>query len=163
MTDSDDLFMREALREAEKAAADGEVPVGAVAVKDGLIIARGRNAAISDCDPTAHAEMKILRRAARHLGNYRLSGVCVYVTLEPCLMCYAAMVHARIERLVFGAHDPKTGVVSTGALERVAAVFNHAVLLEGGCLRAQCSKIVRDFFKVRRGAGAVERGGLENR
>ncbi|MBN1197688.1 MAG: nucleoside deaminase [Candidatus Aminicenantes bacterium] len=163
MTDSDDLFMREALREAENAAAAGEVPVGAVAVKDGVIVARGRNAAIANCDPTAHAEIEVLRRAAGHLGNYRLNGVSVYVNLEPCLMCYAAMVHARVERLVFGAEDPKTGVLSTGALERVAAVFNHAVLLEGGCMRAQCSKIVTDFFKERRGAGAVERGGLENR
>ncbi|MDY0296707.1 MAG: tRNA adenosine(34) deaminase TadA [Acidobacteriota bacterium] len=163
MTDSDDLFMLEALREAEKAAAAGEVPVGAVAVKDGEIIARGRNAAIGTSDPTAHAEMQALRLAGRHCGNYRLNGITLYVTLEPCLMCYAAMVHARIERLVFGADDPKTGVLSTGALERVAAVFNHAVQVEGGCRRAECATIIKEFFIERRGAGAVERGGLENR
>ena len=163
MTDPDDVFMQEALREAEAAAGSGEVPVGAVAVLNGEIIARGRNAAIGDCDPTAHAEMTVLRRAARKIGNYRLNGVSVYVTLEPCLMCYAAMVHARVQRLVFGAEDPKTGVLSTGALERVAVVFNHAVALEGGCMRAQCSRLLKDFFIERRGAGAVERGGLENR
>ena len=155
--------MQAALGEAEAAATAGEVPVGAVAVLDGEIIARGRNAAITDCDPTAHAEMTVLRRAAGRVGNYRLKGVTVYVTLEPCLMCYAAMVHARIDRLVFGADDPKTGVLSTGALERVAVVFNHAVHMEGGCLKRQCSRILKDFFIERRGAGAVERGGLENR
>ena len=155
--------MGEAIREAETAARNGEIPVGAVAVLNGEVVSRGRNAAIGSMDPTAHAEMMALRGAAGRIGNYRLAGVVLYVTLEPCLMCYSAMVHARVSTLVYGATDPKTGVISTGALERIGGVFNHAITVEGGCREAECSRILKDFFRERRGAGAVERDGLENR
>ena len=146
----DEDFMREALALAAQAAAAGEVPVGAVVVKDGVIVGRGYNRPISSADPTAHAEIVALREAARHLENYRLVGCELYVTLEPCVMCVGAMAHARIGRIVYGARDPKTGacgsILDLPALE----TFNHHGRFEGGVLAAESAEILRRFFAARR-------------
>jgi tRNA(adenine34) deaminase len=146
----DEFFMREALNLAQQAAAAGEVPVGAVVVKDGQIVGRGSNAPISKHDPTAHAEIAAMRDAAQGLGNYRLVGCELFVTLEPCVMCVGAMFHARIARVVYGARDPKTGaagsVVDLYSEERL----NHHATLEGGLLAEECGKVLSDFFAMRR-------------
>ncbi|MBI5007671.1 MAG: tRNA adenosine(34) deaminase TadA [Nitrosomonadales bacterium] len=148
--ESDTVFMREALRLAEQAAQAGEVPVGAVVVKDGQIIGRGSNAPISRHDPTAHAEIAALREAAQHLGNYRLVGCELFVTLEPCAMCVGAMFHARIARVVFGARDPKTGAAGS-VLDLFAETrLNHHSRLQGGVLAPECGKVLSDFFALRR-------------
>ena len=144
-------FMRAALDEAAKAAAAGEVPVGAVLVRDGAIVARGWNRPISTCDPTAHAEIVALRDAAAALGNYRLPGCELYVTLEPCAMCVGAIVHARIARIVYGARDPKTGACGSIIDLPALATFNHHGTFEGGVLAAECGEILRRFFADRRG------------
>jgi tRNA(adenine34) deaminase len=142
--------MREALALAGRAAAAGEVPVGAVVVKEGVIIGRGYNRPISSADPTAHAEIVALRGAAAHLGNYRLPGCELYVTLEPCAMCVGAMLHARLERVVFGAADPKTGACgSVVDLPSVAAI-NHHCRFEGGVVAEECATLLRSFFAGRR-------------
>lgn len=142
--------MREALHLAGQAAAGSEVPVGAVVVAEGEIIGRGFNAPISTRDPTAHAEIRALREAATAVGNYRLSGATLYVTLEPCVMCAGAMIHARLSRVVFGAPDPKTGacgsVVDIFAEERL----NHHAEVEGGVLADECGALLRSFFQSRR-------------
>jgi tRNA(adenine34) deaminase len=142
--------MREALELADEAAAKGEVPVGAVVVKDGKIIGRGFNRPITTSDPTAHAEIVAMREAAAHLGNYRLTGCELFVTLEPCVMCVGAMAHARIARVVFGAADPKTGacgsIVDLPALE----TFNHHGKFEGGVLAEESAAILKRFFAERR-------------
>lgn len=142
--------MREALELARQAEAAGEVPVGAIVVKDGVIIGRGFNAPISRHDPSAHAEMMALREAARHLGNYRLVGCELFVTLEPCVMCVGAMFHARIARVVFGARDPKTGacgsVVDLFAEQRL----NHHTGVSGGVLAEECGLMLSNFFAMRR-------------
>jgi tRNA(adenine34) deaminase len=156
-------YMKKALDEARNAELDGEVPVGAVLVRDGKLVARGRNAMIATCDPSAHAEIRVLRRGARRLGSYRIVNTELFVTLEPCLMCYSAMVQARIARVWYGAADPKTGIFSTGAFAKVAGVYNHTIAVENGLMAAECSALLKEFFKARRGAGAVERDGLENR
>ena len=145
-----ETYMRAALEEAARASAMGEVPVGAVVVLDGEIVGRGCNQPISSCDPTAHAEIVALRDAARTLGNYRLGGVTLYVTVEPCLMCAGALVHARVETLVFGAREPKAGaVVSTQqALEHEA--LNHRVSVVVGVLEEECRATVQAFFRERR-------------
>ena len=148
MTDED--FMREALRLAEQAAQVGEVPVGAVVVKDGEIIGRGSNAPISRHDPTAHAEIAALRDAAQRLGNYRLVGCELFVTLEPCVMCVGAMFHARIARVVFGATDPKTGAAGSVFNLFDESRLNHHAHIEGGVLAAECGKVLSDFFAARR-------------
>jgi tRNA(adenine34) deaminase len=148
----DAFFMRAALREAAKAAAAGEVPVGAVVVREGRIVARGANAPIKRKDPTAHAEIVALRRAARKAGNYRLAGFDLFVTVEPCAMCLGAIVQARIRRLVYGAADPKAGAVSSIMIfpfERV----NHRPEIEGGVLADECAAVVRGFFRARRRPG----------
>ena len=132
-------------------------------VRDGRVIGRGGNAPIADHDPGAHAEMKALRRAGKKAGAYRLTGCELYVTLEPCLMCYSAMVHARIARLVYGADDPKNGIFSSGVFDNMKQIYNHRIAVEGGLLAQPASAMLSDFFKARRGAGAVERDGLENR
>jgi tRNA(adenine34) deaminase len=143
-------FMREAMGLAEEAARNGEVPVGAVVVKDGVVIGRGSNRPISAADPTAHAEIVALREAASHLGNYRLAGCDLYVTLEPCAMCVGAMLHARLARVIFGASDPKTGacgsVVDLPAVERL----NHHAIFEGGLLAEECGALLKKFFAERR-------------
>ena len=146
---NDTIFMKAALREAGKAAAAGEVPVGAVVVRDGRIVARGHNKPIESSDPTAHAEIVALRKAARKAGNYRLPDCDLYVTVEPCAMCLGALVQARVQRLVFGALDPKAGAVSsimTFPFEQA----NHRPEIVGGILADECAKLLRDFFRARR-------------
>jgi len=141
--------MREALRRARAAGRRGEVPIGAVIVAGGRVVGRGANRPIAASDPTAHAEIVALRRAARRLANYRLPGATLYVTLEPCLMCLGAMLHARIERLVFGTADPKIG--ATGMLKkRRAAGLNHRIAVRGGVLAPESAALLRGFFRARR-------------
>jgi tRNA(adenine34) deaminase len=142
--------MRAALDLASEAAAAGEVPVGAVVVKDGEIIGRGYNRPITTSDPTAHAEIVALREAARSLGNYRLTGCEIYVTLEPCAMCVGAMVHARLARIVYGAMDPKTGACGSIVDLPGLATFNHHGRFEGGVLADECSGVLKRFFAERR-------------
>jgi tRNA(adenine34) deaminase len=147
---TDEQGMQLALAQARAAAAAGEVPVGAVVVKDGQVIATGRNSPIASHDPTAHAEVMALREAARVLGNYRLEGCTLYVTLEPCSMCSGAMLHARLDRVVFGAADPRTGAAGS-----VLNLFDHRQLnpqtqVMGGVLAEECGQMLRDFFKPRR-------------
>lgn len=156
-------FMSKALSQAAAAEKRGEVPVGAVVVRDGRVIGRGGNAPIGDCDPSAHAEIKALRRAGKKAGAYRLNGSELFVTLEPCLMCYGAMVQARIAKLVYGAADPKNGIFSSGVFDKVKHVFNHRIAVAAGLLAEPASSMLSGFFQARRGAGAVERDGLENR
>lgn len=146
-------FMKKAMFQAVAAEKRGEVPVGAVVVRDGRVIGRGGNAPIGDSDPSAHAEIKALRRAGRKAGEYRLNGCELYVTLEPCLMCYSAMVQARIAKLVYGAADPKGGIFSTGAFDGVKHVFNHRIAVESGVLAEPASRLLSGFFNARRGAG----------
>jgi len=147
---SDEVFMREALALAAQAAAAGEVPVGAVLVKDGRVIGRGYNRPISSTDPTAHAEIVALREAARGEDNYRLPGCELYVTLEPCAMCVGAMVHARIARVVFGTRDPKTGACGSIVDLPAIAHWNHHGTFEGGLLAEECGALLRRFFAERR-------------
>ena len=148
MTDSD--FMTEALAQARLAGAAGEVPVGAVVVQNGLIIGRGRNAPIATHDPTAHAEINALREAARALGNYRLDGCELFVTLEPCVMCAGAMLHARLKRVVYGAADPKTGAAGSVLDVLGHNQLNHQTAVQGGVLAAQCGELLQGFFQTRR-------------
>ena len=157
VTDVDISFMREALLEAQRAADAGEVPVGAIVVKDSAIVGRGRNQPITASDPTAHAEVVALREAARTLGNYRLTGVRLYVTVEPCLMCVGAMVHARVGTLLFAAREPKAGAVvsSQQALEHPA--LNHRVEVVEGILADESRELLQRFFQARRQAGRANR------
>ncbi len=147
---SDAEFMREALLLAAQAEEQGEVPVGALVVRDGEVVGRGWNRPITGCDPTAHAEIVALRQAAENLDNYRLSGCTLYVTIEPCTMCAGAIVHSRIGRLVFGAAEPKAGVVLSNGQLLNADNLNHKVAYEGGVLADECSEIMSAFFKKRR-------------
>jgi tRNA(adenine34) deaminase len=142
--------MEEALEEARQAAESGEVPIGAVAVLGGDIVARGQNRVLRDNDPTAHAEMVTLRRAAAAVGNYRLNGVTLYVTLEPCAMCAGAMIHARIDRLVFAAADPKAGAAGSvmGVVNHPR--LNHQMLVEQGVLALEAGELLRGFFREKR-------------
>ncbi|HAF44967.1 MAG TPA: tRNA adenosine(34) deaminase TadA [Gallionellaceae bacterium] len=149
-SESDIAFMREALRLADQAAQAGEVPVGAVVVKDGQIVGRGSNAPISKHDPTAHAEIAALRDAAQHLGNYRLVDCELFVTLEPCVMCVGAMFHARIARVVFGARDPKTGAAGSVLDLFDEARLNHHAEIQGGLLADECGRVLSEFFALRR-------------
>lgn len=146
------LFMREALSQARNARALGEVPVGAVVVKDGRIVATGFNQPISSFDPTAHAEIVALRAAAHALGNYRLPGCELYVTLEPCAMCVGAMLHARIARVVYGASDPKTGACGSVIDLFAQEQLNHHADVKGGVLAEECGALLREFFAERRTA-----------
>lgn len=148
--DRDEAFMRLALDEARAAAEAGEVPVGAVLVKDDAVIATGRNAPIGTHDPSAHAEMVALREGARRLGNYRLDGCTLYVTLEPCAMCSGAMLHARLDRVVYGAPDPKTGAAGSVIDLFAQRQLNHQTQVQGGVLAAEGAELLRDFFKERR-------------
>ena len=150
MTDIDIEYMQAALALAEEAALAGEVPVGAVVVKDGVIVGRGRNAPITQHDPSAHAEIQAIRDAARNLGNYRLVGCTLYVTLEPCAMCCGAMQHARIARVVYGASDPKTGACGSVVDLMAEARLNHHAVVEGGVLAEQCGQRLSQFFAERR-------------
>jgi len=143
-------WMRLALAQAQQAAGVGEVPVGAVVVKDGRCIATGHNAPITGHDPTAHAEIVALREAARLLGNYRLDGCTLYVTLEPCAMCSGAMLHARLDRVVYGAADPRTGVAGSVLDLFAQPKLNHQTQVTGGVLANECGQLLKDFFKPRR-------------
>jgi tRNA(adenine34) deaminase len=146
----DARFMRAALREAAHAAREDEVPVGAVVVLDGRVIARARNRSIAAHDPAAHAEILALRRAGRKLGNYRLGGCSLYVTMEPCAMCAGAMVHARVKRLVYGASDPKAGACGSALKVINHPKLNHRVEVCKGLLEEECAAVLRDFFRARR-------------
>lgn len=148
MTDID--FMSIALDLARTAGSLGEVPVGAVVVKDGEIVGRGYNQPISKHDPTAHAEVMALRDAAQKLGNYRLPGCTLYVTLEPCAMCSGAIMHARVGRVVFGATDPKTGVAGSVINLYTEARLNHHASIEGGLMAGECGSLLSSFFAARR-------------
>ncbi|MDC1318107.1 tRNA adenosine(34) deaminase TadA [Candidatus Thioglobus sp.] len=146
----DEKWMQLALKEAIKAKNAGEVPVGAVLLKDGLVIARAHNQPISKNDATAHAEIQLLRAAGEKLKNYRLTDTTLYVTLEPCTMCLGAIMHARIERVVYGAYDLKTGVSGSSENLLDANCFNHKIDLVGGVLENECKKILKKFFRSRR-------------
>jgi tRNA(adenine34) deaminase len=150
MTDDNEHFMRQAIELAREAEAAGEVPVGALVVLNGEIVGTGWNRPIQSHDPTAHAEIIALRAAASALGNYRMPGATLYVTLEPCPMCAGAMVHARIERLVYAAPDPLAG--SAGSVMNVFATptLNHRPVVQGGVLAEECGAMLKDFFRARR-------------
>lgn len=159
MTDED--FMHLALQEAQAAEQAGEVPVGAVVVHEGQVIARGRNAPVDQHDPTAHAEVQALRAAARHLGNYRLSECTLYVTLEPCAMCSGAMLHARLQRIVFGAADPKTGTAGSVLNLFAQPRLNHQTAVQGGVLADACRDLLQRFFQNRRASQSEQRTALQ--
>jgi tRNA(adenine34) deaminase len=149
-TASDELFMEEALRAAQRALAAGEVPVGAVVVQEGNVIARGWNRNISDSDPTAHAEIMALRQAGTALGNHRLGECELFVTIEPCAMCAGALVHSRIKRLVYGADDPKAGAVHSVMEVVNHPKLNHQMEVRAGVLAGRCAEVLQSFFKTRR-------------
>ncbi len=149
---TDEFFMREALSQAVAAGCLGEVPVGAVVVREGVIVGRGFNSPIGDSDPTAHAEVAALRDAARNLGNYRLPGCELFVTLEPCAMCAGAIMHSRIARVVYGARDPKTGVHASVLDLFAVDQLNHHTEIVGGVLADECSQLLSRFFAERRKA-----------
>lgn len=146
----DRQFMQQAIEQAQLAALAGEVPVGAVLVRDGQVISKAFNKPITNHDPSAHAEMLALRQAALAEQNYRLPGTTLYVTLEPCTMCAGAMLHARVDRIVFGAPDPKTG--AAGSVMDVFSMkqINHQTTIEGGMMSEECGQLLRNFFKERR-------------
>ena len=152
MNQADDTFMREALLLAARAESLGEVPVGAVVVRDGEIISRGFNQPITSHDPTSHAEIVALRNAAQYVKNYRLVDCELYVTLEPCMMCVGAMLHARLKRVVFGAYDPKTGACGSVINLPQEEKLNHHAKFEGGVLNEECSAMLKSFFQARRKA-----------
>ncbi|WP_272992031.1 tRNA adenosine(34) deaminase TadA [Porticoccus hydrocarbonoclasticus] len=143
-------WMLEAMSLAEQAGAVGEVPVGALLVRNGSVIGRGWNCSIGDCDPTAHAEIVALRDAARSVSNYRLPDTTLYVTIEPCTMCVGAMIHARIGRLVYGASEPRAGAVVSQLQLTEQTYFNHRIEVIGGLLAEQCGELVSQFFRQRR-------------
>jgi tRNA(adenine34) deaminase len=153
MTVDDQHWMQLALAQARLAAQRGEVPVGAVLVRDGEVIGAGHNQPISACDPTAHAEIVALRAAAAACGNYRLPGSTLYVTIEPCSMCVGAMMHARVARLVFGATEPRAGAVVSALPLAAAGHFNHRLACQGGVMAEECSALMREFFRSRRQQG----------
>jgi len=146
-----EAFMQAALAEARAGLAAGEVPVGAVVVLDDVIVGHAHNAPIAHADPTAHAEVLALREAARKVGNYRLPGAILYATLEPCVMCCGALIHARISRVVYGAVDPKAGAVVSAYRLLGDARANHRVEALGGVLEAECGALLKEFFEARRG------------
>jgi len=146
----DQKWMNLALKQARIAEEIGEVPVGAILIKDGIIIARAHNQSISTNDATAHAEIQLIRAAGEELKNYRLTGTSLYVTLEPCAMCLGAIMHARIKRIVFGAHDPKTGVCGSSENLIEASCFNHKIDLAGGVLENESKRLLKNFFISRR-------------
>ncbi len=143
-------FMQEALAEARAALAASEVPIGAVLVHDGKILSRSGNRTIRDCDPTAHAEIVVLREASRRLANYRLADTTLYVTIEPCSMCAGAIIQARVPRLVYGADDPKGGAVRSCFEILSHPRLNHQVEVTGGVLAADCASLIQSFFAERR-------------
>ena len=146
----DEKWMQLAILEANIAKDKGEVPVGSILVQNNQIISKAHNCPISKNDPTAHAEIEVLRKAGEKLNNYRLPQTTLYVTLEPCAMCLGAMIHARIERVVFGASDPKSGVCGSTINLSSESIFNHQISLSGGVLEHDCKNILQSFFKLRR-------------
>ncbi|MEQ1602655.1 MAG: tRNA adenosine(34) deaminase TadA [Methylophilaceae bacterium] len=162
--EQDESFMQAALTLARQAALAGEVPVGAVVVKDGVIIGRGANAPITQHDPSAHAEIQAIRDAAKALGNYRLVDCTLYVTLEPCAMCSGAILHARIARLVFGATDPKTGACGSVINVMAEPRLNHHAQVSAGVLAVECGTVLSEFFAARRRQARVSAklGGQDN-
>jgi tRNA(adenine34) deaminase len=146
----DETFMRAALELAAEARRRGEVPVGSVVVLDGVLIGTGYNQPIEAQDPTAHAEIVAMRAAARHLGNYRLSGADLYVTIEPCQMCVGAMVHARIARVIYGAREPKAGAIESAMRAHEHPSLNHRMQAVGGVLEEECRGAIQEFFESRR-------------
>jgi tRNA(adenine34) deaminase len=146
----DEQWMRRAVELARRAEEAGEVPVGAVLVTDSGLVAEGWNTPVSSSDPTAHAEIQVLRSAGRGTGNYRLPGTTLYVTMEPCPMCAGALVHARVARLVFGAQDFRAGAAGTVFDIVRAPELNHRVQVEGGVLESECRELVQNFFRARR-------------
>lgn len=147
----DQIYMEMALKEAEKAAQNGEVPVGAILVKKDQILAKDHNRCIELNDPTAHAEILVLRKGGKLLRNYRLNDTTMYVTAEPCPMCVSAMVHGRILRLVFGAYEPKFGAVASKFKLLNNSGLNHQIIMDQGILEKECTEILRSFFKKKRG------------
>ena len=152
MQDEDEYWMRRALALARQGALAGEVPVGAVVVREGTLLGEGWNAPIGRCDPSAHAEIVALRAAALASGNYRLPGATLYVTIEPCAMCAGALMHARVARLVFAAREPRAGVVASNAGLLDAGFFNHRMAWAEGVCADEAAQLMRDFFRDRRGA-----------
>ena len=146
----DRQFMEQALEQAQLAAIAGEVPVGAVIVRNGVVLSKAFNKPITSHDPSAHAEMLALRQAALSEENYRLPGTTLYVTLEPCTMCAGAMLHARVDRIVYGAADPKTGAAGSVLDVFSSKQINHQTVIEGGMMSEECGQLLRDFFKERR-------------
>ena len=147
---SDKAWMQHALKLAHRAAGEGEVPVGAVIIKTGQLVGEGWNRVIGLNDPSAHAEIIAMRTAGELLGNYRLPGCSLFVTLEPCSMCAGAMIHARLERVVYGADDPKTGAAG-GKFDLLGnPAHNHAPVVDGGCIAGECSAVLKEFFQQRR-------------
>ena len=142
--------MKIAIKEAEKSLLKDEVPVGAIIVLNGEIIGRGHNQSISKNDPTSHAEIEAIRNASKRLKNYRLTGASIYVTLEPCAMCYGAIVHSRISKIFYGTSDPKSGVCGTCEDLSEKSFFNHKPQILGQIMANECSKILTDFFKAKR-------------
>jgi len=155
----DEYWMRQALAQAEAGGRAGEVPVGAVLVKDGELLAAAFNRPIAAHDPTAHAEIGALRAAATRLGNYRLPGTTLYVTIEPCAMCAGALVHARVARLVYGAREPRAGAVHSHLQLLQQAHLNHCVAVTAGVLEADCGALISGFFAARRGARDADSDG----
>jgi tRNA(adenine34) deaminase len=149
-TASDELWMEEALRDAQRALEADEVPIGAVVVRDGKIVGRGWNRNIADADPTAHAEIVALREASATIGNHRLENCDLFATIEPCPMCAGALVHARIKRLVYGADDPKAGAVQSVMQVLNHPQLNHKVEVRNGVLAGRCAELLQTFFKNRR-------------
>ena len=150
MRNTDVVWMEAALVQAERAAAAHEVPVGALLIKDGIMIAQAANQSITDNDPTAHAEILVLRTAGKILGNYRLEGCELFVTLEPCAMCAGALVHARLSRLIYGASDPKAGAVESAMQVLNHPKLNHRMEVASGVLGDRCSELLQMFFRARR-------------
>jgi tRNA(adenine34) deaminase len=149
-TELDQQYMLMAIEQAQLAAQSGEVPVGAVLVRDGQVISKAFNKPIANHDPSAHAEMLALREAALAEENYRIPGSTLYVTLEPCVMCSGAMLHARIDRVVYGAQDPKTGAAGSVLDIFSSKQINHQTSVQGGIMSEECGQLLRDFFKGRR-------------
>jgi tRNA(adenine34) deaminase len=155
--DFDEKYMKMALKEAEKAGRDGEIPVGAILLKGDRVIAKDHNRCIELSDPTAHAEILVLRKGGRILKNYRLNDTAMYVTAEPCPMCTAAMIHGRISRLVFGTLEPKFGAIESKFKLLNNNGFNHKLEVDQGVLKKECAEILKDFFKNKRGMKKIQR------
>ena len=145
-----DFWMQKALEEAKKSLSKNEVPVGAVIIFDGVIIGRGHNQPILKTDPTSHAEIEAIRNASEKMKNYRLNGADLYVTLEPCAMCFGAIIHSRISKIFYGARDPKSGVCGSCEDLSTKKYLNHKPEIKGNIMEETCSKLLRDFFKARR-------------